>query len=279
VIPVTSVYRVHPDGTGLVQTPVYDLATGLLAGYDTYGICVSVTGNTLGISRTQSDGFLTPDPDNLQPSVIDCSALLDPVTDGTDTGTYTAYTLLDIGTGSTYRMLAQNLTNECGLEPFLFPQPFSPIPCVASNPLVGDDVYPAIFEKVPFVGGTPIIAVDDFASAFFQSSFTIDLLANDIFDAAAVAATTGGFIGANAIPGTPNSPVTLVEVLISGIWRKTGTFATGFSTATVTLSPDGVVTYTGDLMASGGADVIYYRLTDAFGNTSVAAMVMDYQAA
>jgi hypothetical protein len=45
----------------------------------------------------------------------------------------------------------------------------------------------------------------------------------------------------------------------------------------VTLSPDGVVTYTGDAMALSGADVIYYRLIDTNGNTSVAAMVLDYQ--
>jgi hypothetical protein len=177
-------------------------------------------------------------------------------------------------------MLAQNSTNECGLEPFLFPQP---IGCVASTPLVVDDVYPAIFEKVPLVGGTPIIAVDDFASAFFQNPFTIDLLANDIVDAAAVAEATGGFIGVNATPGTPNSPVILFEVLISGVWQTTGTFATGFgsampiTTATVTLSPDGVVTYTSEKeFNGGGADIIYYRLTDTNGNTSVAAMVMDY---
>jgi hypothetical protein len=268
-IPVTSVYRLHPDGTGLMQTPVYDLATGLLAGYDTYGICVAVTGNTLEISRTQSSV-----PDSPQPSVIDCSGLLDPFTDGTETGTFTSYTLLDIGAGGSYRMLAQNSTNECGLEPFLFPQPLG---CVASNPLVGDDIYPAIFTKVPFIGGaTPIIAVNDVVPGFPQSSLDVDLLANDIVDAVAVAAATGGFIGPNTILGTPNDPVTLVEVLISGVWQTTGPFFTGFGNASVILSPDGVVNYISDETGAQGTDIIYYRLTDTNGNTSVAAMVMDY---
>ncbi|MFT6519911.1 MAG: hypothetical protein ACJATP_003594 [Candidatus Azotimanducaceae bacterium] len=266
VIPVTSIYRVHPDGTGLVQTPVYDLATGLLAGYDSYGICISVTGDALEISRTQS---------NPQPSVMDCSSLTDP-----DTGTFTAYGLLDIGAGSTYRMLAVNATNECGQEPLLFPQPSGCVPS-ESAPLVTDDVYPAIFAKVPFLSPVtslpPIIAVDDVATVFSPSPFVIDLLANDIVDAAAVAAMMGGFVGVNTTPGTPNSPVILVEVLINGVWQTTGTFATGFGAATVTLSPDGVVTYTGDAMALSGADVIYYRLIDTNGNTSVAAMVLDYQ--
>jgi hypothetical protein len=175
-------------------------------------------------------------------------------------------------------MVAFNDTHECGQEPFLFPQPSD---CTISNPLVPDDIYPAIFTKVPFLSPTtslpPIIAVDDLVSAFMQPTLVIDLLANDIFDAAAVAATMGGFIGANTTPGTPNSPVTLVEVLINGVWETTGTFPTGFSAETmVTLSPDGVVTYTSDSMATEGADVIYYRLTDNNGNTSVAAMVLDY---
>jgi VCBS repeat-containing protein len=271
VIPVTSVYRLHPDGTGLVQTPFYDLATGLLAGYDTYGICVSLNGDSLGISRIQADGIETPDPDNIQPSVNDCVERVDP-----RTGTYTSYGLVDIVAGSTYRMVAFNDTHECGQEPFLFPQPSD---CTISNPLVPDDIYPAIFTKVPFLSPVtslpPIIAVDDLATVF-GSTLVIDLLANDIVDAASVAAMMGGFVGANTTPGTPNSPVILVEVLINGVWQTTGTFATGFGAATVTLSPDGVVTYTSEVMPSGDADVIYYRLTDTNGNTSVAAMVMQY---
>jgi hypothetical protein len=121
VIPTESYYRINPDGTGVLESPVYDLATGLVTDWfaSGFGICASIDGNgDMVWKRTRSldqlfSGSRIPSPSH-------CATL---ATLNDEVSFQRDHQLYDVGPAGELRMVVRNSINNCGFFPNQFPAP------------------------------------------------------------------------------------------------------------------------------------------------------------
>ncbi|MFT7468144.1 MAG: hypothetical protein ACI8PP_001389, partial [Candidatus Pseudothioglobus sp.] len=226
-------YRINPDGTGVLELESVDPVTGLLNGFfvSSFGICASINAKGDLVTR-RVRAFDERYQGSRTPSVSTCSTLTT-----SSVSFQRDWRLYDISPAGEYLTTIKFSDNACGINPIDFPGPAG---CDSSQ-ILANGSAPRISSRLAFNGPPPFAIDDTFDLATGAGPATLNVLANDLAG------------GSSIDPAT-------VEIIVPPL---EGTATVDVATGNINYLPN----------AGALSDVIYYRVKDISGNLSTAGLV------